>query len=63
MSISLELTPGDIDLIFLALQEAPVPVSYSQINTLIRKIDEQGRPQLLSQATLVDEEIKVGGTD
>ena len=48
--IKLELTPEDLDLIFIALQSAPLPTSFSVVQDLIGRILEQGRPQLLDAA-------------
>jgi hypothetical protein len=50
VSIKLELAPADLDLIFLALQTAPLPTSFSVVKDLIDRINAQGQPQLQAMA-------------
>lgn len=63
MSIRLELEATEVDLIFAALQHAPLGVSYLTVGNLLTKIKEQGTPQLLEQAVHTEEPEKAGGTD
>lgn len=71
ISIKLDLTTQDMDLIFLCLQRAPMTtVTYSDVDALLKKLLAQGRPQLEAQRELEameqeesQEEIKPGGTD
>jgi hypothetical protein len=60
--IQLELTPQQIDIVFFALQNAPLNgLTYAQVNNVLESINTQGKPQLDALTTV--EEIKPGGTD
>ena len=61
--IRLELTPKDLDLIFIALQQAPMPVGFVVVKELLDKINDQGQPQLAKLATVSDVESKEPSDD
>lgn len=46
LNIKIELTPTELDIIFCALHNAQITVSYATIKALLDKMLEQGRPQL-----------------
>lgn len=60
MSIELRLEPSDIDLVFLALQTAPLPTNYTQVKNLLDKISEQGLPQLAAMAVIKGDALPGG---
>ena len=63
MKIKFELTPDDLDMIFFALQHAPMPVGYARVKDLIDRINEQGQPQLQAQAAIMDVQPKEPGNE
>lgn len=47
MSIKLDLTPFELDTIFLALQTAPLSnMTFQEVVQLMDKMNQQGQPQL-----------------
>lgn len=48
-TIKLEFTPNELDIIFVALHNAQISVSYGTIKALMDKMLEQGKPQLDQQ--------------